>query len=259
MGAIACVGEVARRLPAPEEATRLRVPAHDRAPAAAHEHAGRRAARAQRRGARDPRFLPAARLPAPARADHHGVGRRGRRPDVPGDDARPERAAARRGRARRLRARLLRPRDLPHRLRPARGRDRGAGPDPGLHLRPHLPRRELEHQPPPGRVLDGRARDGLLRPGRRHAGRRGLPQVGDPRRAGSLPRGHGVLRSAHRRHGARDAAPRDRGALREHDLHRGRGAAAAQRQELRVPGRVGPGSPERARALARRGARAAAA
>ena len=35
-----------------------------------------------------------------------------------------------------------------------------------LHLRPHLPRRELQHQPPSRRVLDGRARDGLLRPAR---------------------------------------------------------------------------------------------
>ena len=58
-----------------------------------------------------------------------------------------------------------------------------------LHLRPHLPRRELEHQPPPGRVLDGRARDGLLRPRGRHAARRGLPEVAVPRRArGAAPR-----------------------------------------------------------------------
>ena len=68
-----------------------------------------------------------------------------------------------------------------------------------LHLRPDLPRRELEHQPPPRRVLDGRARDGLLRSRRRHGARRGLPEA--PCCATlleALPGGHGVLRRAHR-------------------------------------------------------------
>ncbi len=37
-----------------------------------------------------------------------------------------------------------------------------------LHLRPHLPRRELQHDAPPGRVLDDRAGDGLRRPRGRH-------------------------------------------------------------------------------------------
>ena len=31
-----------------------------------------------------------------------------------------------------------------------------------LHLRPHIPRGELQHAAPPGRVLDDRAGDGLL-------------------------------------------------------------------------------------------------
>src|SRR5712692_864669 len=36
-----------------------------------------------------------------------------------------------------------------------------------LHLRTHVPRRELEHSAPPGRILDDRAGNGLLRPGRK--------------------------------------------------------------------------------------------
>ncbi len=35
-------------------------------------------------------------------------------------------------------------------------------PRQGLHLRSHLPGRELQHRAPPGRVLDDRAGDGLL-------------------------------------------------------------------------------------------------
>ena len=38
--------------------------------------------------------------------------------------------------------------------------------DQGLHLRADLPRRELQHQPAPGRVLDDRAGDRLRRPAR---------------------------------------------------------------------------------------------
>src|ERR1700747_2463694 len=34
-----------------------------------------------------------------------------------------------------------------------------ASPDQSLHIRPDLPRRELEHQPPPRRVQDDRAGD----------------------------------------------------------------------------------------------------
>ena len=63
---------------------------------------------------------------------------------------------------------LLRAPGLPHRVGAARGRDRGPGDDERLHLRADLPGGELEHQPAPGRVLDGRAGDGLLRPRREH-------------------------------------------------------------------------------------------
>ncbi|MCK7508836.1 MAG: hypothetical protein MZV70_35640 [Desulfobacterales bacterium] len=37
------------------------------------------------------------------------------------------------------------------------------GPGQGLHLRPDLPGRELQHHAAPGRVLDDRARDRLRR------------------------------------------------------------------------------------------------
>ena len=68
------------------------------------------------------------------------------------------------GPASRLRAGLLRPAGVPHRQRPARGRDLRLRAGQGLHLRPDVPRGELEHVAAPGRVLDGRAGDGLLRP-----------------------------------------------------------------------------------------------
>ena len=61
-------------------------------------------------------------------------------------------------------------------------------PGQGLHLRPHLPRRELQHVPAPGRVLDGRARDGLLRADRQHGPGRAVPEADLPRRADPLPR-----------------------------------------------------------------------
>ena len=46
-----------------------------------------------------------------------------------------------------------------------------------LHLRPDVPRRELEHVAAPGRVLDGRARDGVLRARRQHGPGRAVPQA----------------------------------------------------------------------------------
>ena len=55
---------------------------------------------------------------------------------------------------------------VPDRQRPAGGRDLRAGLHQRLHVRPHLPRRELEHAAPPGRVLDDRAGDGVLRSAR---------------------------------------------------------------------------------------------
>ena len=81
----------------------------------------------------------------------------------------------------RLRPGLLRARDLPHRLRPAQRRVLLPRAVEGLHLRPDLPRRELEHQPAPRRVLDDRARDRLRRPRRRREPR--------PRRSSSTSSG----------------------------------------------------------------------
>ena len=63
---------------------------------------------------------------------------------------------------------------------------------------PDLPRRELQHQPPPGRVLDGRAGDRLRRPLRRRRPGGGLPQVHLQGAAGRARRRHEVLRRAHR-------------------------------------------------------------
>ena len=52
-----------------------------------------------------------------------------------------------------------------------------------LHLRADVPRRELQHHPPPRRVLDGGARDGFRRHPRQRGSGRGLPQVHLPRGA----------------------------------------------------------------------------
>ena len=58
---------------------------------------------------------------------------------------------------------FLRQARLPDRQRPARGRDLRLRAVQHLHLRPDLPRRELQHRAPRRRVLDDRAGDGLLR------------------------------------------------------------------------------------------------
>src|SRR5690606_9001214 len=154
-----------------------------------------------------------------------------------------------------LRQRLLRARGLSHRVRPAQRRGLRAGAEQGLHLRPDLPRRELQHHPPPGRVLDGGAGDRVRRPDRDRARLRGLPQVPVPRGAARARRRHGVHRPA----GAAgcDHAPgglRQR-AVRAPDLQRGGGPAAEVGEEVRVPGRMGPGPADRTRALADRGTR----
>src|SRR6202030_1039766 len=64
----------------------------------------------------------------------------------------------------RFRAGFLWPRGVPDGLGAAQCRDVLPGADQGLYVRPDLPRRELEHQPPPRRVLDDRAGDRLRRP-----------------------------------------------------------------------------------------------
>ena len=70
---------------------------------------------------------------------------RGRRRDVPRDHARPGQPAQDQGRAHRLQPGLLWQARQPHRLRPAPGRELCPLLWRRLHLRSHLPRRELQH------------------------------------------------------------------------------------------------------------------
>ncbi len=63
-----------------------------------------------------------------------------------------------------------------------------------LHLRPDLPRRELEHRAPCRRVLDDRAGDGVLRFAGGHGPGRGVHQGHGALRAGALRRGPRVVR-----------------------------------------------------------------
>ena len=67
-----------------------------------------------------------------------------------------------------------------------------------LYVRPDLPRRELQHHAPRGRVLDDRTGDRVRRPVRRYEARRGHDQVRHRLRARALPRGDGVLQPVRR-------------------------------------------------------------
>ena len=149
--------------PIQPKAAHARVPARGRAPAAAHQRDRRIDARAAYDREVDPRFLRPARLLLGQHADHHVVRcRRGRRA-VPRLDARSREPAAHGGRQGRFRAGLLRARGVPHRVRAAQRRGLLPRAVEGLHVRADVPRRELEHEPPPGRVLDDRARDRIRR------------------------------------------------------------------------------------------------
>ena len=90
---------------------------------------------------------------------------------------------------------FLRQADLPDRQRPARRRDLRLRAVQHLHLRPDLPRRELEHRAPRRRVLDDRAGDGVLR----FAGRHGP--------GGGVHQGHGAVRAGALRRGPRRSSP----------------------------------------------------
>ena len=165
---------------------------------------------------------------------------RGRRRDVPRLHPGPGQPAAHARGQDRLQPGLLRPRGLPDRVRAAQRRDLLLRPEPGLHLRPDLPRRELQHQPPPVGVLDDRAGDRLRRPeGRRRPGR-GLPAVHLQGRAGRARRRHGVLRRARRQGGrvTRLESFVDE-QLRAHELHRGRRGAGEGAAQVRVPRHAG--------------------
>ena len=174
------MGRRPRYVSHPAKARVLRVPPRGRAPAAAHQHARRDRARAPLPQHGDPSLLPRARLLLGAHADRDGQRRRGCRRDVPRQHARPRQPvggpAHARG-ARRLQPGLLRPRGVSHRERSAQRRDVLPGAVEGLHLRPDVPRREQQHQPPPRRVLDDRARDRVRRSAGRCRSGRVVPQV----------------------------------------------------------------------------------
>ncbi len=158
----------------------------------------------------DPPLLPRRGLLLDPHADHHGQRRRGRGRDVPGEHARSREPAAHRRGQDRLLARLLRARGLPDRERAAQRRGVLPGDVQGLHVRPDVPRREQQHQPPPGRVLDDRARDRLRRSRRRRRSRRAFPEVDLRGAARRARRRHEVLRRARRQglHRARRALRR---------------------------------------------------
>ena len=131
-------------------------------------------------------------------ADHHRLGRGRRGRDVPRVHARPREPAAHAGRQGRFRAGLLRARGVSHRVRPAQRRGVLPRAVEGLHVRADVSRRELEHEPAPGRVLDDRARDRVRGARRQRRPRRGAAQAHLRHRARRARRRHGVLRGAHR-------------------------------------------------------------
>ena len=146
---------------------------------------------------------------------------------------------------------------LAHRLGPAQCRELRHGLWRRVHLRPHLPCRELQHHAACGGVLDDRARDRLCRPRGRHEPRRGHAQVRDPRRAGGLLR-----RAGHAQPFCGQGAPGAPGARGElglcaRDLHRGHrdpGGGRGQGAEVRLPRELGHRPADRARALPHRAA-----
>ncbi len=178
-----------RGVSAAEEAALVREAPRMGPPAAADEYVRRGRPRAEPHLPVDPRLLSGRRLSLPAHADHHGQRLRRGRGDVPRHDARSGQAAANGEGRRRLRAGLFPSAGVPHRLRPAGRRDLRHGAGQGLHVRPHVPRRELEHHAAPGRVLDGRAGSGVLRTRRQHGAGRAILEADLPRRAGRLPGG----------------------------------------------------------------------
>ena len=188
-------------LPDPAQAAHAGVPARGRAPAAAHQRhrRGRRACatRSRRRSTAsstsDGFFW--VNTPIITASDAEGAGELFRVSTL--DLANLPRT---RGRQDRLRAGLLRPRGVPHRVGPAQRRDLLPGAVEGLHVRPDVPRRELEHQPPPRRVLDDRAGDRVRRPCRQRRPRRGAAQAHLQRRCStSAPTTWRSSRSASRR------------------------------------------------------------
>ena len=164
-------GRLGRRpghLPDPAEAAHVRVPARGRASAAAHQH--------DRRGDAGAPHASRRRSTASSTSTaSSGSTRRSSRRPTP-------RAPARCSGSRRSTSRTCRAR--PTARSTSRRTSSGArryltvsgqlnvetyclALSQGLHVRPDVPRRELEHEPPPRRVLDDRAGDRLRRPRRR--------------------------------------------------------------------------------------------
>ena len=172
------LGRRPRDLPDPAQAAHVRVPARGRPPAPAHQHVRRRHPRAPHAGAWRSTASSTSAASSGSTRRSSRQRRRGRRRrcsasrtlDLPNLPRTPDGQG-------RLRQGLLRQGGLPHRVRPAQRRDLLPGAAQGLHVRPDVPRRELEHLAPPGRVLDDRAGDRLRRPRRRRRPRRGVPQV----------------------------------------------------------------------------------
>ena len=198
-------------------------------------------ARAAHAGAGDPPLLPRARLLLGPHADHHRQRRRGRRARC---------SACRRSTSPTCRATpegkvdfaqdFFGTRGVPDRLRPAQRRGVLPGAEQGLHVRPDLPRRELEHQPPPRRVLDDRAGDRVRRPRRQRDLAEALPQVHLRDAARRARRRHGVLRRAHRQ-GLRRASSRASSTRSSSAWTTPRRSQILERAkaEVRVPGRSG--------------------
>jgi hypothetical protein len=210
-------GEPAR-LPDPAQGARHRLPARQPAPLAAQPRQVA-IAHPQRDRAGDPRLLLRARIPARGHADphgrhrralgalRHGVLRRGERV------SRADGTALRRGGRRRVRE--------------------------DLHVRPHLPRREVQDAPSPHRVLDDRARGGVQRHARQHAAAGGVRLLPRGARAGAAAGGAEGAR-------ARPSRWRRCGALSADRLHRRRGHAAEEGEQGAVgrrPRRRGRGAP----------------
>ena len=158
------LGRRPRDLPDPAKAAHARIPARGGASAAAHQCDRCRDAGAAHARQGDPPLLRRERLLLGQYADHHRLRRGGGRGVLPRLDPGFRQPAAHPGRQGRFRAGFLWPRGVPDGLGPAQCRGLLPGVDQGLHLRADLPRRELEHQPSPRRVLDDRAGDRLRRP-----------------------------------------------------------------------------------------------
>ena len=246
-----------RQLPAAEEAPRLRVPARDRPPARAHQHASARCsavrsalAQAVHQFFQDRGFV------VRAHADHHRHRRRGRGRDVPRHHPRPRRTC------RASTARSTITQDFfgkPAYLTVSGqldGETFAMGMSRDLHLRSDLPRRELQHHAPRRRVLDDRAGDGL----RRSRGR--LPTSPRPSSSTCCARCSSSARttsssstSAIDTGAARAAAARARRPSFERMTYTEAVQPAGEvRPEVRVPGGLGRRPAGRARALPDRGA-----